>query len=75
MKPHFQYSVDYNGRVCQLLFYLCVLTYKTNIKVQENEVFLNETTKDPLQIAFVNTEPPLTNSGLWLSSIVKIEII
>lgn len=45
------------------------------IAYKENGVFLNETTKGPLRIAFVNTEPSLTKSGLWLSSLVKIEII
>lgn len=45
------------------------------IAYKENGVFLNETTKGPLRIAFVDTQPSLTNSGLWLSSLVKIEII
>ena len=41
----------------------------------ENGVFLNETTKGPLRIAFVGTEPSLTDSAMWLSHLVKIEII
>ena len=45
------------------------------IAYKENGVLLNETTKGPLRIAFVDTEPSITNSGLWLSSLVKIEII
>jgi len=45
------------------------------IAYKENGVLLNETTKGPLRIAFVSTGPSITNSGLWLSSLVKIEII
>lgn len=45
------------------------------IAYKENGVLMNETTKGPLRIAFVDTEPSITNSGLWLSSLVKIEII
>lgn len=45
------------------------------IAYKENGVLLNETTKGPLRIAFVDTEPSITNSGLWLSSLAKIEII
>lgn len=45
------------------------------IAYKENGVFLNETTKGPLRIAFVDTQPSITNSGLWVSSLVKIEII
>ena len=45
------------------------------IAYKENGLLLNETTKGPLRIAFVDTEPSITNSGLWLSSLVKIEII
>jgi hypothetical protein len=45
------------------------------VAYKQNGVFMNETTKGPLRIAFVDTEPSLTNSGLWLSSLVKIEII
>jgi len=45
------------------------------IAYKENGVVLNETTKGPLRIAFVDTQPSITNSGLWLSSLVKIEII
>ena len=45
------------------------------IAYKENGVFLNESTKGPLRIAFVDEQPSITNSGLWLSSLVKIEII
>jgi hypothetical protein len=45
------------------------------IAYKENGVLMNETTKGPLRIAFVDAEPSLTNSGIWLSSLVKIEII
>jgi hypothetical protein len=45
------------------------------VAYKDNGVYLNETTKGPLRIAFVGTEPSITNSGLWLSSLVKIEII
>jgi len=45
------------------------------IAYKENDVLLNETTKGPLRIAFVDTQPTITNSGLWLGSLVKIEII
>ena len=45
------------------------------VAYKENGVLLNETTKGPLRIAFVDTEPLITNSGLWLSSLLKIEII
>ena len=45
------------------------------IAYKENGLLMNETTKGPLRIAFVDTEPSITNSGLWLSSLVKIEII
>ncbi len=45
------------------------------VAYEENGVFLNETTKGPLRIAFIDDEPSITNSGLWLSSLVKIEII
>jgi len=45
------------------------------IAYEKNEFFLNDTSKGPLRIAFVDTEPSLTDSGLWLSSLVKIELI
>jgi len=45
------------------------------VAYNENGVYLNETTKGPLRIAFVDSEPSITNSGLWLGSLVKIEII
>jgi len=45
------------------------------IAYKENGVFLNESTKGPLRIAFVDTEPSITNSGLWMGSLAKIEII
>lgn len=44
------------------------------VAYKENGVFLNETTKGPLRIAFVGSQPAITNSGLWLSSLIKIEI-
>lgn len=45
------------------------------VAYKENGVFLNETTKGPLRIAFIDDVPSLTNSGLWVSSLVRIEII
>ena len=45
------------------------------IAYKENGVFLNETTKGPLRIAFVDTQPSITNSGLWFGLLNKIEII
>lgn len=45
------------------------------IAYKENGVFLTESTKGPLRIAFVDTDPSLTNSGMWLGSLVTIEII
>jgi hypothetical protein len=45
------------------------------IAYKESGVLLNETTKGPLRIVFVDAEPSITNSGLWLGSLVKIEII
>lgn len=45
------------------------------IAYKENGVLLNESTKGPLRITFVDSEPSITNSGLWLGSLVKIEII
>ena len=45
------------------------------IAYKENGVFLNENTKGPLRIAFVDTQPSITNSGLWMGYLVKIEVI
>jgi hypothetical protein len=45
------------------------------VAYKESGVFLNETTKGPLRIAFIDTEPSLTNSGLWMGFLVKIEVI
>ena len=45
------------------------------IAYKENGVYLNETTKGPLRIAFVGTEPALTDSALWLGYLVKIDLI
>ena len=45
------------------------------IAYKENGVFLNEATNGPLRIAFIYTLPYITNSGLWLNSLVKIEIM
>lgn len=45
------------------------------IAYKENGVFLNESTKGPLRIAFIDTQPSITNSGIWLGSATKIEII
>jgi len=45
------------------------------VAYKEGGVLLNETTKGPLRIAFVDAEPFLTNSGLWLGSLVKIEVL
>ncbi len=45
------------------------------IAYKENGVMLNETTNGPLRIAFIGTQSAITNSGLWLSSLVRIEFI
>ena len=45
------------------------------IAYKENGVLLNESTKGPLRIAFIDSEPSITNSGLWIGSLAKIEII
>ena len=45
------------------------------IAYKENGEFLNETSNGPLRIAFIDIEPYLTSFSLWLSSLVKIEII
>jgi hypothetical protein len=44
------------------------------IAYKENKVFLNEATKGPLRIAFVDTQPSITYAGLWMGYLVKIEI-
>ena len=41
----------------------------------QNGEYLNESTKGPLRIAFIGTQPSITRSGMWLSSLVKIEIL
>ena len=46
-----------------------------SIAYKENGVLLNESTKGPLRIAFIDSEPSITNSGLWMGSLAKIEII
>jgi hypothetical protein len=43
------------------------------IAYKENGVMLNETTDGPLRIAFIATQPAITNSGLWLSNLVGIK--
>jgi hypothetical protein len=45
------------------------------IAYKENGMFLNENTKGPLRIAFVDTQPSITYAGLWMGYLVKIEII
>ena len=45
------------------------------IAYKENGVMLNETTNGPLRIAFIGTQSAITNSGLWVSSLVRIEFI
>jgi hypothetical protein len=45
------------------------------VAYKQNNAFLSENANGPLRIAFVNTESAITNSGLWLSSLIKIEII
>ncbi len=44
------------------------------IAYKQNNAYMNENTNGPLRIAFVDTEPAITNSGLWLSSLSEIEI-
>jgi hypothetical protein len=41
----------------------------------QNGEYLNESTNGPLRIAFIGTQPYITRSGMWLSSLVKIEIL
>lgn len=45
------------------------------VAYKENGEFLNETTSGPLRIAFIDEQGQITNSGMWLRSIVKIEIV
>jgi hypothetical protein len=45
------------------------------VAYKQNDEFLNETTKGPLRIAFVDTESAITDSGLWLGYLVKIELL
>ena len=45
------------------------------IAYKQNNAFMSETTNGPLRIAFIGYESAITSSGLWLSSLVKIEII
>jgi hypothetical protein len=41
----------------------------------QNGEYLNESTNGPLRIAFIGTQPSITRSGMWLSSLAKIEIL
>ena len=45
------------------------------IAYKQNNAFMSENSNGPLRIAFVDTEPSITNSGLWLSSLVEIDIV
>ena len=45
------------------------------IAYKENGELLNETTGGPLRVAFVDEQGFITSSGMWLRSLVKIEII
>jgi hypothetical protein len=45
------------------------------IAYKENGLMLNNTTKGPLRIAFIGTPSAITNSGIWLGSLIKIELI
>ncbi|MFW6121353.1 MAG: hypothetical protein ACOC80_10715 [Petrotogales bacterium] len=45
------------------------------IAYKENGELLNQTTSGPLRVAFVDGEAFITSSGMWLRSLVKIEII
>jgi hypothetical protein len=42
---------------------------------KENGVLMNETKKSSLRIEYFDAETSITNSGMWLSSLVKIERI
>jgi hypothetical protein len=44
------------------------------VAYKQNNAFMSENANGPLRIAFVDTEPAITNSGLWLSSLTEIEI-
>ncbi len=44
------------------------------VAYEKDGVILNASTKGPLRIAFVSDQALLTNSALWVSSLVKIEI-
>jgi hypothetical protein len=48
---------------------IMIIAYKVD------DILLNETTKGPLRIAFIGPQSAITNSGLWVSSLVKIELI
>jgi hypothetical protein len=45
------------------------------IAYKENGILLNETTKGPLRIAFIGTQPAITNSGMWFGLLTTIELI
>jgi hypothetical protein len=45
------------------------------IAYKQNNTYMNENSNGPLRIVFVDTEPKITSSGLWLSSLTEIEII
>jgi hypothetical protein len=61
--------VDETGKKNESVTVTMIVAYK------ENGAFLDKTTKGPLRIAFVDTQPAITNSELWLSSLIKIVII
>jgi len=44
------------------------------IAYKQNNAYMSENSNGPLRIAFVDTEPAITSSGLWLSSLIEIEI-
>jgi hypothetical protein len=45
------------------------------IAYKENGILLNETTKGSLRIAFIGTQPAITNSGMWFGLLTTIELI
>lgn len=45
------------------------------IAFKENGILLNDTTKGPLRIAFIGTQPAITNSGMWFGLLTTIELI
>jgi hypothetical protein len=45
------------------------------IAYKENGVYLDETTKGPLRIAFIGNETALTSSSLWLNSLTTLEVV